>query len=180
MKTRETDRTTIATVAAAGLLASLLLLSTAGAVEQEAPPSVVAALTVKLMAFEKSIGGSSRELTIFVLGAPAIAEELKVGLGTSVGSAKLVSVLKGDGLPAAKPSVLFIGNAAKSGEAIQYARANKILTVTGIPSLVSKGVTLGIALGDSGKPEILLNLTASVAEGLDWNPAIMKVAKTVK
>lgn len=177
---RLTNKTTLAIIADAILLMAVLAYSVARASEQEAPPGVVAALTIKLMAFEKSLGGSPRDLTVYVLGAPAVADELKVGIGTGVGSARLAGVLRGDSLPAVKPSVLFVGNAAKCGEAIQYARANKILTITGTPGLAAKGVTLGIGLGDNGRPEIVLNLTASVAEGLDWNPAIMKVAKTIK
>lgn len=180
MHTSETRKLSLRVGAAACLIMTAAALCAPDAAAQQAPPSVVAALTIKLMAFEKSLGGSAHDLTIYVLGAPAIADELKVGIGAGVGSAKLVNIQRGDGLPATKPSVLFVGNAAKAGEAIQYARTNKVLTVTGLPALVSKGVTLGIGLGDSGRPEITLNLSASAAEGLDWNPAIMKVAKTIK
>ena len=47
------------------------------------------------------------------------------------------------------------------------------------PSLSASGVTLGFGV-TGGKPKILLNLTSSVDEACDWNPAIMKVAKTIK
>lgn len=55
-----------------------------------------------------------------------------------------------------------------------------MLTVTNDPGIVSDGATLGVVVGDDGKPKILLNLTSSVEEGVDWNPAIMKVAQTIK
>jgi hypothetical protein len=39
---------------------------------------------------------------------------------------------------------------------------------------------LGIGVNDDDKPKIILNLTASAAEGLYWNAAIMKFATTIK
>lgn len=145
----------------------------------EAPPKVIAALLIKLIPFEKNISGSSQDITIFVLGAPAVANELQAGVGKSLGKAKLARIDQGDELPAEKPAVLYVGDPAKVSEATQYSRTNKILSITGIPELVNKGVSLGIGV-EGGKPKILLNLSTSVSEGLDWNPAIMKVATTIK
>jgi len=44
--------------------------------------------------------------------------------------------------------------------------------------LTTLGISLGIGLED-GKPKILLNLSASKDEGIDWNPAILKIATTL-
>src|SRR3990172_736844 len=145
----------------------------------EAPANVAAALVVKILGFEKNIGGSG-DVTIYVLGAADVESELKKGVGKPIGGAVLKEVTSGNGLPGTKPSVLFIGDAAKQAEVTRYCQANKVLSITSIPDLVSKGITLGFGVGDDGKPKILLNLTSSVEEGLDWNPAIMKVAQTIK
>jgi hypothetical protein len=51
--------------------------------------------------------------------------------------------------------------------------------MTGIPDLVPKGISLGIGLS-GGKPKILLNLSSSKDEGIDWNHAILKVSTIFK
>jgi hypothetical protein len=146
----------------------------------EAPSNITAAFIIKLAGFEKNISGSAGDITIYVLGAADVANELKKGIGKSIGSATIQNIEAGSNLPTVKPSILHVGDASKSQEAMQYTRANKILSTTGKPDLVQEGITLGIGVGEDGKPKILLNLTSSVEEGLDWNPAIMKVAKTIK
>ena len=144
---------------------------------KDAPANIVAALAIKIFGFNNKLNG---DLTIYVIGDQDVANELKKGIGKSIGKGTLKDVIVGDDIPTAKPSILFIGDASKVNGALEYTRANKILSVTGITDLVSKGVTLGIGIGDDNKPKILLNLSASVEEDLDWNPAIMKVAKTIK
>jgi hypothetical protein len=146
---------------------------------KEAPASLAAAMITKVAGFEKGVNGAG-EVDVYVLSAPEVAAELKKGVGKPIGSATLKTVDAGDGLPASKPSVLYIGDASKLDAAIKYTRANKVLSTTGLPDIVSKGIALGFGVGEDGKPVILLNLSASVEEGLDWNPAIMKVAKTLK
>jgi hypothetical protein len=152
----------------------LLTYLPALAQEKEAPANIAAAMIVKVIGFEKST--SSGDISIYVFSAPEVAVELK----KVIGQANLKSVEAGDALPTSKPSALFVGNAAKADAAIKYTRDNKILSVTSLPELVAKGVTLGFGVGEDNKPKILLNLTSSAAEGLDWNPAILKVAKAIQ
>ena len=144
------------------------------------PPNIVAALIVKLIPLEKNIGGNEEDLTIYVLGAPKVADELKKLIGRKIGNASLKNIVEGDNLPEKKPNVLYVGNASHVNNAMEYTRSNKILSITGIPELVEKGVTLGIGVGEDGKPKIILNLSSTLQEGLEWNPAILKFAKTVK
>ena len=86
----------------------------------------------------------------------------------------------GNSLPSSKPSILFVADNGKDDMATKYTQENKVLSATNIPDLVSKGVTLGFGVGSDNKPKILLNVNSSAKEGLDWNPAIMKVAQIVK
>lgn len=147
---------------------------------EEAPSNVTAALIVKLIVFEKNLSGSEEDITIYVMGAPDVAKEFKKGIGKKVGKATLKNVVEGKGLPDAKPSIFYVGNGSKLKEAIKYTRSNKIPSVTGLPQLVREGVSLGIGISKDGKPEIFLNLSSSAEEELNWNPAIMKIAKIIK
>lgn len=161
---------------AAGL-ACLLCSAIALAALTEPPADVVAAFVIKLSALEKNISSTGSDITVYVIGAPAVAAELEKGVGKAIGSSKLGSVKSGDSLPSEKPSILYVGNADMADQAIAYARSKKILTVTGVPDLFVKGTSLGIVIGSDGKPKVLLNKTASSAEGLNWNPAIIKIAE---
>jgi hypothetical protein len=159
-------------------LASLAVLFAALPIHaevKEAPASIAAAMLVKVMSFEKTVGSKS-EVSIYVIGSEDVASELKKGIG----KANIKNVEVGPELPANVPSVLFVADASKLDAAMAFTHKNKILSVTGMPELVSKGITLGFGVGDDSKPKILLNLSASVEEGLDWNPAILKIAKTIQ
>ena len=152
----------------------LILNAQLPAQTKEAPASIAAALLVKVIGFEKNI--SSGDITIYVLGKSDVDEELT----KIIGQANIKKVLSGNNLPSSKPSILFIANAGKLNAAIKYTQDNKILSVTNLPDLVSDGATLGFGVGTDNKPKILLNINSSAKEGLDWNPAIMKVAQIIK
>ena len=141
---------------------------------KEAPASITAALLVKVIGFEKNI--SAGDILIYVLGSNDLYSELK----KLIGQANIKAVQSGNSLPSSKPSILFIADESKVDEVSKYTQENKVLSATNIPDLVSKGVTLGFGVGDDNKPKILLNVTSSAKEGLDWNPAIMKVAQVIK
>ncbi|MDY6989244.1 MAG: YfiR/HmsC family protein [Thermodesulfobacteriota bacterium] len=81
----------------------------------------------------------------------------------------------GDSLPTDKPEVIYVGSASMRDSVIEYTRANGVMSITGLPAQVKKAVTRGVGLRQ-GKPRILVNLTASKAEGIDWNPALLKIA----
>ena len=163
------------------ILIVLTLISSTAIFAQatDAPANVAAAITTKLISFEKNISGTAQDITIYVMGDAAVATEYSKAIGKNIGKATLKKVDSGDGVPTSKPNILFVGKAADVAKALEYSRANKILSVTGIVDYVNKGVTLGVGV-EGGKPKILLNLSSSSDEGLDWNPAIIKIAKTIK
>ena len=160
-----------------GLLLIAGVTSSLGA--EPAPAGVMVALTVKLAALEKNVA-SGGDLSIWVIGSPKVAAEFKKVAGKAIGKATLKNVGAGDALPTAKPNILCLCDPAMLADVIKYTRENKVLSITNDPDLVTKGISLGIGIGEGGKPAVSLNVTASKEEGLDWNPAIMKVAKTVK
>lgn len=142
---------------------------------QEAPPKLQAALMMKLLGFYTNLG--AKPFTIYVLGSDAVAGELKGLVGQKAGKATLNGVESGDGIPGDKFDVIYVGKAV--ADAIAYSQSNKALSVTGKNGFVNDGVTLGIGV-EGKKPKILLNLSSSKAEDINWNPAILKVAATIQ
>ena len=161
------------------VVCGLLAFNPVPAFGENAPADVASALLIKLAAFEKNTSNGG-DLTIYVLGSSEVAAKLKGAVGEKIGSATLKAVNSGNDLPADKPAVLFLGDAAKVADVTAYTQSNKVFSATNNPELAAKGISLGIGIGGDGKPEVVLNVTSSKAEGLDWNPAIMKIAKTVK
>jgi hypothetical protein len=143
-----------------------------------APITLQAAIILKVLAFNNNIS-SGGAITVYVSGAPDFAAEMKKAVGKPVGAATVGKVIEGAGPPSEKPSVVFVGTESSLTEILTYTKNNKILSISGNPALVSKNVSLVIGVSES-KPKILLNLSSSKDEGIDWNPAILKVAVTAK
>ena len=157
------------------LIAAILAPAAAPAfAASAAPANIQAALILKLMPMVNNLG--SREYKIHVVGAPDVAALLQAEIGKMTGKAKLIAVTWGDSLPGEPVDVIYIGKDA--GPATAYSQSNGALSITGNPALIKAGVTLGIGL-ENKKPKIFLNLASSKAEGIDWNPAILKLAQTV-
>lgn len=141
---------------------------------QSPPPELQAALFSKLLAYYTNLGDAP--FIIHVVGAPDVAAALRKIKGAAVGKATLQDVSEGDGPPTNGAKVIYVGKSAKAITAYSY--ANHVLTITGDEKIVSEGVTLGVKI-EAGKPKILLNLSATKAEDINWNPAILKVASTI-
>ena len=163
------------------ILAGVVMMLAIGSFSfaKDAPPDVASALIVKLLAMEKNLAAGS-EISIHVIGSPALAEAFTKAVGIQIGSAKLAKVTADDNLPSYKPSVVCLADASKAAMVTEYTRREKVASVTSSPQAVEAGISLGVGVGDDGKPEVLLNVAASTAEGLNWNPAVLKMAKTVK
>jgi hypothetical protein len=157
---------------------NLLVAPAAGQI-LPAPPELAAALLVKLAAFEKRIAASG-EVTVYVLGDSKAAAEFQKCIGAPIGPSKLARVASGAALPSETPSILFVGEKADVKAAVGYAKTRKILSAAADPARVVEGVSLGVGVGADGKPKIVLNLSSSSEEDLEWNPAILKLAKTVR
>ncbi len=138
------------------------------------PAKLQVALILKLLPFNKNLSG---DISIHVINAPEVASELKAAIGKSFGSFKLAKVTEGDN-PEAGSKVVYINDSKGVSNGTSFSKKNKATTVTGDPDLASSGISLGIGLED-GKPKVLLNLSASKDEGIDWNPAILKIASTL-
>ena len=58
-------------------------------------------------------------------------------------------------------------------------RDNKIITITGVPQYAEDGISISVDLKGQ-KPEILINLTAAKAEGINFSAKLLKLAKIIK
>jgi hypothetical protein len=58
------------------------------------------------------------------------------------------------------------------------ARAKQITTLTGVPNYVEDGLAIGIDLQDE-RPQIIMNLAASKAEGADFTSQLLQLARLV-
>ena len=68
---------------------------------------------------------------------------MKKAIGKKIGNATLSDVKEGENLPPRKYSVIYVGDASKADTFIRYTRENQLLSITGIPWIVPKGVSLG-------------------------------------
>ena len=158
-----------------------VLLGTSSSLAEDvevAPAAVQASLLVKLLAFNKHLA-SGCDICVHVIRCPEFAAAMKKGIGIPVGKGRISSVTEGDGLPTERPAVVYVADSSMTDAVIEYTRANDVLSMTGLPDQVEKGVTLGVGVKE-GKPKILLNVSSSKQEDIDWNPAVLKIATIYK
>ena len=58
-------------------------------------------------------------------------------------------------------------------------RAQEIVTLTGVPSYLEEGLSVSLDV-KGGRPQILINLPASEAEGADFHSQLLKVARVIR
>ncbi len=58
-------------------------------------------------------------------------------------------------------------------------RDHEIVTLTGVPSYLEAGLSVSLDV-KGGKPQILINLPASEAEGADFHSQLLKVARVIR
>jgi hypothetical protein len=64
------------------------------------------------------------------------------------------------------------------GPLLSIAQAQKLLTLTGVPEYVDKGVAVGLGL-KGNRPEILIHLPAAKAEGADFSSNLLKLVRII-
>ena len=61
----------------------------------------------------------------------------------------------------------------------ELSRQKQVMTLTGVPDYVKSGLAVGIGLKGK-RPQIIINLPAAKAEGVDFRAQLLKVAKIIK
>ncbi|MFK5895141.1 MAG: hypothetical protein QM504_18155 [Pseudomonadota bacterium] len=144
---------------------------------EELPTRLQVALMQKIITLENNLA-SKTEISIYVLDAPKISQLLGSGVGLKLGNATLKKVDSGKNIPNKKYDVIYIGSLSKEKTAIKYAVKNKIMSLYPIIDGMNNLGSLGLGI-KSGRPTFLLNIGESKAEGLNWDPAILRVS-TIK
>jgi hypothetical protein len=182
------------------VLASVLL-SVAAAVGAETMPVPVAthvAVLSRVLELDRNMGsGGHSALTVCILFQGGLRESAEAarlakeaftaagkvkGLPLRIAPVDLDSGARLEAVVAAgRADIVYVCPLRSvSADSITAAtRAAKALSLTGVPSLVEKGISLGVDL-KAGKPEIILNLAGAQAEGADFGSDLVKVARVVK
>jgi hypothetical protein len=169
----------------AALGAALWLTGFAAAARaQDVDVDLASKIILKIMMLDqdlqKKTGG---KIEIGVIGSPEAVAAFSKLKGSAIDKDSAISVgevVALDALPpGSKPTIVFVGSGADPASVTKYTRGNRVLSVTNVSSFVDKGVTLGIGL-ENNKPKVLLNLTGSESEGMNWDPKILKISKTVR
>ncbi len=157
----------------------LILVSSMFAQYTPAAPDQVSQMVSMACVFEKNISALT-ECTIYVYNSPDIQKAIQSFKGQKLGNATLKSLTSGNTVPSTKPDIILIGDEANFAEILSYCNDNDVLSMTNIPALVKKGVTLGMGVDGSGSPKLLINPDGVAEQGKNFNPAIMKMAKVFK
>lgn len=161
------------------LIADIFLCACMAGDVIELRPELQVALALKVLPFAKAKNLDMEKIRFHVMGSKTVAEKLKSLIGGDIGKARIVEVTEGSELPAVAPSVIYIGGKQDLAAALDYAKRQSVLTLTGNPEIVENGPAIGIG-GVNDKPKIFVNLATSKDEGIQWEPAIFKIATTVK
>lgn len=143
----------------------------------EAPMNIQAALVIKLLAFNENVARGG-DLVVYVVGAPKFAQTMKPALGRVIGKSKLSDVVVLDHIPQTPPpgpAVLYVGSLELLEDSLAYCRKHKILSITGVPALMDKKVTLRIGIEEK-KPAVLLSKALSSKEAIRWNSKVWAIA----
>jgi len=126
-----------------------------------------AALLMRVLELEANLAAKAEPITIYVIGAPVLAEALKSLVGKRFGAIELGSVVEGSELPAARPDAIFLGTAKNIDAILSYTRFNKVLSATDRADVFNRGTSVAIFF-EKRHPKIQLNPNVSLDEGLDW------------
>lgn len=137
----------------------------------EVPVALQAPILAKVLDFYTNIPANAE---VYVVKS----NEISAVFTQMIGKSKIATVKEGADLPSSKPAIIYCNDESKIDQVVQYARTNKILSMTGNVSLLTKGITVGVDLVD-GKPKINLNVKESKDLDIQWNPAILKVSVLV-
>lgn len=144
---------------------------------EEAPFNIQAALIIKLLAFNKNVNQGG-DLVCYVIGAPKFAQTMEPAMGRSIGKSRLVAIKALDRVPETPPSgpaVLYVGQHDLVEPALAYCQKNQILSMTGVPKLMDKGIALRVGV-EHRKPAVLLSSKLSAKEGVLWDSKVYLIA----
>ena len=157
------------------------MLSTTMAVASSAislSPNMQAVLLSKILLHERHYR-RQQDIRVFVLSEPRIAMAFNKLIGSNTEHIRIVEVAAGDSLPSDKYDVIYFNHTEYLQDVIAYGKQHGVVTATGNPKLVEKGVTLGTGT-EKGRPRFYLNLRASFATDLEWEQKVLNIVKVYR
>ncbi len=187
-------------VLGASALAALLLLAPLRAQEVPVPVEVQVTLFVKILSFDRHL--NARPAGPVVLGvlyqgryptSDHVAERFRAAAGRvregeAAGRSFQVVAIDLDetqdlaeALVRHQILVLYVSplRAMDVKDVALVARRGGVVTLTGVPRYVQAGLGIGLDLKDN-RPEIIINLSATRAEGADLDAQLLKLARIVE
>ncbi|MCG8699468.1 MAG: hypothetical protein MI922_15535, partial [Bacteroidales bacterium] len=115
----------------------------------KAPANIQVALFTKLLALNKKVN-SGGDVTLYVVGNPQFAAAMKPVVGRKMGKSVFKSVQEGDAPTEPMPGVraIYAGDPKQWDAVKAYCRKHKILSITGLPELEDKGITLAVGVAN--------------------------------
>ena len=185
----------------AALLAAVLALATPATVRaaDETPPvpaNLQVTLLFKALTFERNlVERSGDELTIGVVYVPGdpLSERARDGIAETLREAATKTVKKlpirsvmlrytsaadlEQAVKAERVGVLYVtpGNSGHLDAILKVCQAHRVITVTGVPEYVKRGVALGVGRKQD-KNELIINLRAARSEGSEFDSRLLRVA----
>ena len=174
------SRLTIPLLAVAGLC----LIGPSPARADEMDIDLASKIILKIMMLDREIQAKcGGEIVVGVIGSGSATRAFRALKGEPIdkgGTVRVARVIELKKLPPEiQPTFVFVGKNADPKLATKYTRDKHVLSVTNVPDYVIAGVTLGIGV-ENNRPKVLLNLTGSEAERMNWDPKILKISKTIK
>jgi len=179
-------------MACAGL--AVMLLS-AAAPADEVPLSVGATVLLKVLTYDASFDGrGSGDFVVLVPHAPDrkaeadVAMEALAPLTKSKLKARALSFVPvraaelAGAIETKRASAILLLRGSSSdliAEAARLGKSARVYTLGASEDSVQNGVALGVTVKDS-KPQVLINVAQSRAEGMDFPQSILKLARVVK
>jgi hypothetical protein len=188
---------------AALLLAAAPLGTGAAAVARLAeampvPVSLQLPLILKILTYDRNLATRSRgELRVAVVvaageavgaraeiaeGFRALADHTVRGLRLRTAVVEYASEAQLEAaLRAGQVTVVYVapGNAGHLDVLVRVARAQQIVTTTGVPEYVAQGIAVGIGV-QQDRPQILINLAASRSAGRDFDASLLRIVRIVR
>lgn len=166
----------------------------ARAQEMDVPLALQAALMARVIAFDRNVPPATRPVRIIVVyqegnrASTAAAHEIekslrKVMVGERPIEVRLVNIDSRDlteALAAEQPFAAYLTpiRAVELGRIVKCLRAAQVRSFSGVPAYARAGIAVGIgALGD--RPRLYINLSASRAEGADYQSALLQLAEVI-
>lgn len=163
------------------------------------PVNIQYALFVKILSFDRTLGAQARgEIVIGVVyeGNSMKSSDVKSKLVTAMEEAPAdvkgmpvrymlmdLDVEQDVSLLVARhrPTILYVAPIRAAGiEAITtVSRAEKILTLTGVPQYVESGLAVGVGV-NAERPQIIVNLPAAKSEGVDFDSQLLRIARVIQ